>query len=908
MKKETIEKIKNMNPVRDVISEHTSVNGSNMAICPFHNDGTPSLSISSEKEVWHCFGCLKSGDVFTFVQEINHCSFLDAVKLLAKRARYTIPFSTPEEDQKMEAENKIQEVRRAAVDFYHRRLMEIPSIRDHLRERGLTDALIEKHQIGFADGGLTQYLTEQLSFLADICIESGVLRRNTRDQLTDWFNDRIVLPNWRGRDIVHITGRTIHADTRENPKYRHIPGNMEIWGLDSAKNKDEVVIVEGIFDALSLHLWDIPAVALVGVHLKDEDVSKFERFKRVYVCLDGDETGRSKAIEVARRIGVKAKVVDLPDGVDVNEFYLGGATKTEFVNRMEAAKPYIYKMIDEVPRNMDKIELKGALRIVLEEISKCDDTGIEQFLDSLKERFGLKHETLRAYRKEIKSIRKTNLDASGDNAEEQPLWEDRRGFSPAQDFVDGQAFFTVTVPIANRMASKPLVITSSHDYFELTSEELIRRKLFSDIPDLYSGSRTRWSLSKENPFSVKNYLDNKALTVDPVALFNEIRDVFNTHIDFSNTSYSTLLAIWIMGTYLHRMFPCYPYIFLSGHKRSGKTLTMEITEQLAFNGKLAASLSGASIYRQIEASRGAILIDESEKYKNRSVGDDSDLFSIVNSGYKRSGNVDRCVGDNHDVKSFSTYSPKMFANTETLNDILNDRSIIIRMYRTMRKMPPFIPSQMENQFQGLRDKLYVFAMSSHQAILSEFNGIPFGELKNREFELWRPMLAIAHFIDTMTNATPALEQALNVLAKESREQKEDEDQDVYDIQLATEIYDYFAEQFNKRGVECEEIRVSQADVLGRLRLLPQFAKTTKNSLTRKLKSFGFIMNSGDIERSKSNSGRTTFYIIRRSRLAQVKERYFSRLDEQGGEEPRDVILDFYETEADSEMELAEIEL
>jgi DNA primase len=304
------EEVRSANPIEQVIGRTVKLNSSHMGCCPFHEDKSPSLSVNPEKGLFHCFGCGASGDVFIFVMKRDGCSFIDALKTLARDTGLKMPNWTEEDQKQMDREHRIHEIRTAAVDFYHENLKKSGAAKKYLKNRKISQKLIDLNKIGFADGGLFEHLTSDRKYSAEECVEAGLIIRQNETEFRDFYHDcdRIILPNLRNGKVIHITGRAIGD---EKPKYLHISGEIELWGTDTTRGKSEVTIVEGIFDALSLHDWEIPAVALIGVALKEEFVPFFNRFEKVYVCLDFDKTGRTKTIEVAKQIGKKAHIISL---------------------------------------------------------------------------------------------------------------------------------------------------------------------------------------------------------------------------------------------------------------------------------------------------------------------------------------------------------------------------------------------------------------------------------------------------------------------------------------------------------------------------------------------------------------------------------------------------------------------
>jgi len=269
-----IEEVRELNPILDVIRDYIPIDNSHSGRCPFHDDHSPSLSITPEKGLWHCFACQTGGDVFKFVEMKEGGTFSEALNLLAKRAGIKPFIHSPEMMQEIEMDQRIQKTRWAAIIYYHFKLITSIDEMSYVNGRGITNDLILSEKIGLAAGGLTAHLLDELNFTELECLESGLVKRTRTGHLKDYFEcnfcKRIIIPNIRRGRIIHATGRALGEVPDSIPRYKHIEGPLELWGVDSTRGKDHVVLVEGVFDALSLMAWNIPTIALVGVNLKDE--------------------------------------------------------------------------------------------------------------------------------------------------------------------------------------------------------------------------------------------------------------------------------------------------------------------------------------------------------------------------------------------------------------------------------------------------------------------------------------------------------------------------------------------------------------------------------------------------------------------------------------------------------------
>ncbi len=188
----------------------------------------------------------------------------------------------------------------ATAAHYHSCLSE-DARRYLIEERGLTLEVLERFQVGWAGGGLRKHLLEEKGFTAEACVAAGVLKEDEQRGLRDFFYRRIVFPNTVGARTVHLSGRRLGEG--EGPKWLHLRGEVVHPFNADALQQSGCVWTEGILDVISLACWDIPAVAGLGTHIKDEWVTGLPEAHRVYICLDGDAAGISGTAKAARTPG-----------------------------------------------------------------------------------------------------------------------------------------------------------------------------------------------------------------------------------------------------------------------------------------------------------------------------------------------------------------------------------------------------------------------------------------------------------------------------------------------------------------------------------------------------------------------------------------------------------------------------
>ncbi|MCI0425660.1 MAG: DNA primase [Actinobacteria bacterium] len=374
------DRVRDATDIVDLVSEVTKVKKTGrsfMAICPFHEEKTPSMSVDRAKGLYHCFGCGEGGDVFTFVEKTQGVGFADAMEILARRAGITL---TQEPDQAQRSGRRAEAVDaiRRAVEVYHDRLKRSPDAgpaRAYLRSRGYEVSVIDEWRIGFA-GMDWDTLTKTLrtgGVGERAMLDAGLARRG-RHGLFDVFRGRLLFPihDVRG-DPVGFGGRRVDGvDPRatNNPEAKYVNSadsvvyhkSRLLFGLDRARqaigSEGEAVVVEGYTDVIAMHLAGVnTAVATCGTALGDGHFDLLRRFtERVVLAFDSDAAGekaalRSDELESPFRLDLDLRVAVMPDGLDPADLVQQGRSE-ELLQSVKEARPLLEHRIEhEVARH-----------------------------------------------------------------------------------------------------------------------------------------------------------------------------------------------------------------------------------------------------------------------------------------------------------------------------------------------------------------------------------------------------------------------------------------------------------------------------------------------------------------------------------------------------------------------------
>jgi len=351
---DTIEEVQQRADIVEVISEHIVLKKRGkdfLGLCPFHNEKSPSFSVSQDKQLYYCFGCSEGGNTYKFLMEIGKQSFAEVVLDLARKYQVEIKTVEPEQRQEIQRQltlkEQLYEILAIASSFFQHALHQSQGevALDYLRQaRKVEEATISSFQLGYAPGGwetLYRYLVEQKRYPVNLVEQAGLIKpRKTGGGYYDVFRDRLIIP------IMDLQGRIIGFGSRslkeeDQPKYLNSPEtplfdkSKTLFALDKARSAigkaDCAVVVEGYFDAIALHEAGIEhVVASLGTAFTQDQLKQLLRFtasKRVILNFDADNAGK-KATE--RAIGevedlvyggvVQLRILNLPGGKDADEF------------------------------------------------------------------------------------------------------------------------------------------------------------------------------------------------------------------------------------------------------------------------------------------------------------------------------------------------------------------------------------------------------------------------------------------------------------------------------------------------------------------------------------------------------------------------------------------------------------
>ncbi|QFS46627.1 DNA primase [Nostoc sphaeroides] len=382
---DTIEEVKLRADIVDVVSEYVVLRKRGkdfVGLCPFHDEKSPSFTVSQTKQLYYCFGCQAGGNAIKFVMELGKRSFADVVLDLARR--YQVPVQTLEPEQRQELQRQLSlreqlyEVLATSAQFYQHALRQSQgqqALQYLQSNRQFKEETIQQFGLGYAPAGwetLYRYLVEDKHYPAQILEKAGLIKpRSSGGGYYDVFRDRLMIPirDVQGR-VIAFGGRTL---TDEQPKYLNSPETelfskgKTLFALDQAKGGisqvDQAVVVEGYFDAIALHAVGINnAVASLGTALSLEQVRLILRYtesKQLVLNFDADKAGTNAAeraiseiAELAYKGEVQLKVLNLPDGKDADE-YLHSHTPEDYGELLKNAPLWLDWQIQQIIQDRD---------------------------------------------------------------------------------------------------------------------------------------------------------------------------------------------------------------------------------------------------------------------------------------------------------------------------------------------------------------------------------------------------------------------------------------------------------------------------------------------------------------------------------------------------------------------------
>jgi DNA primase catalytic core len=680
-----VEKVREQTDIVVVVNRHITLDRHNKALCPFHEEKTPSFSVNPKGQYFRCFGCGVGGDVFKFLELYEHKPFFEVLIELAMEVGISLPELADENKDPIGEARIIEDILTETTRFYHGSLT--PEAKDYLvKERGFTEETISQFQIGYAEGGLREYLIDKCKLPLDLCLKAGVLKKTDKGAVRDYFYRRIIFPNLKRGRVVHLSGRSLDA---QEPKYLHLPGEIRYLYNEDALSNSEVYIAEGIPDCLSAVQTGYPTVAILGTSgFKPDYVSKFSRCETIYLCLDGDEAGRNGTLKIGTLIGEQARIVQLPDGLDVND-YLRAHSKDDFDSLVAAAKDVVKYELSLIPEDTDKTELPRKLKPVFEKLARMEKAKAEAYLSyEIKPRFELKREDIGGYRDLINKRRKA--EGNGADSESCDAEEPKYVYT---------AVFKGLVDLVEHNGSPAFLV---RDGDELSIFPEIEKEGVVLIPPLRE--QIPWLLPRGE--EVLKFYEPQATKEKDEALYY---DLLAYHVDISELpgkAYYDLLAAWDMHTYLLEAVQYSPIICLFAVPERGKSRTGKGMIHVAYRGIHVESLRDAYLVRVANDLHASLFFDVKDIWWKAEKNGSED---ILLHRFERGAKVPRVLfpdrGAHKDIVYYSIFGPTIVSTNEGVHKILETRAVSINMPETSKRFENDVTPELSLP---LRERLTAF--------------------------------------------------------------------------------------------------------------------------------------------------------------------------------------------------------
>ena len=413
-----IEEVRMKNDIVDVVSGYVKLQkkgSSYFGLCPFHNEKSPSFSVSPSKQMYYCFGCGAGGNVLTFIMEYENYSFPEALKYLADRVGVELPQQEMNEEMKRQQDlrSRILEMNKMAAKYYYYQLRSEHGIQamNYLKGRKLSDETIHKFGLGYS----TKYGNDLYKYLKskgisdEILAQSGLMNVDEKRGMYDKFWNRVIFP------IMDVNGRVIGFGGRVmgdgKPKYLNSPEtkvfdkSRNLYGLNIARTsrKKYMLVCEGYMDVISMHQAGFTnAVASLGTALTSQHASLLKRYTdEVILTYDSDEAGVKaalRAIPLLKEAGVATKVLSMLPYKDPDEFIKALGTE-EFQKRIDEAQNSFLFEIDILQRNYDMQDPQSKTAFYEETAKKLmafdQELERENYVEAVAARYGVGFDALR---------------------------------------------------------------------------------------------------------------------------------------------------------------------------------------------------------------------------------------------------------------------------------------------------------------------------------------------------------------------------------------------------------------------------------------------------------------------------------------------------------------------------------
>ena len=414
---EIINDIRQSNDIVDVISQyvHLKRSGRNFfGLCPFHNEKSPSFSVSPDKQIFHCFGRGVGGNVITFISKIEGLNFIETVQMLAERANIQLPTLENSGDMQKEIlKDKVYKVNEFTAEYYHQNLYkpQAKMAQEYVKKRQLSNETLKSFRIGFS--GKFDELYKELKkqgFGEQEILESGLVNKNDKGQFIDRYRNRLMFPICDARGRVIAFGGRVLDDSK--PKYINSPENIvyskgrHLFGLNVAKKGDtkKLLIVEGYMDVISLHQRGITnVVAPLGTALTEQQGWLLRKnAEQIILSFDSDEAGlkaKLRALDILQNMGCDLRVLQLEGAKDPDE-YIVKYGNARFKNVVDKALSVIEFKVKVLKKDLNLESVNDKIKFLNEIaklISKVDNTiEREVYIEKIAKEYDISKEAIYA--------------------------------------------------------------------------------------------------------------------------------------------------------------------------------------------------------------------------------------------------------------------------------------------------------------------------------------------------------------------------------------------------------------------------------------------------------------------------------------------------------------------------------
>jgi DNA primase len=437
------EEIRAANDIVDVISQYVTLKRSGrnyFGICPFHREKSPSFSVSPDRQYFHCFGCHKGGDVFTFVSEIEKLSFRETIEFLAERGHITLPATQDEGfNEKQYLKDRMYKINLETTLFFHERLYQplAKIAQNYVKERKLDNNTLKAFKIGYSGeyNELYKHLKSK-GFKDNEILATGLVNKNDRGEFIDRFRKRLMFPimTVNGK-VVAFGGRRLD-NNEKTAKYINSNENLiyskkqHLFALNLAKqtNSKQIILVEGYMDAISLHQRGIKnVVASLGTALTEEQGRLLRRYsEQVLMSYDSDGAGQEaimRGLEILGAQGCDARVIQMEGAKDPDEYIIkyGSERFNLLAKNAISLVEFKVKMIRnkyDLENATDKIRFLKEITKILSQVENKIEREI--YVDKIAEQYEISREAIYA---EVNKQTYKNQ-ASKDNILSKPVHKD----------------------------------------------------------------------------------------------------------------------------------------------------------------------------------------------------------------------------------------------------------------------------------------------------------------------------------------------------------------------------------------------------------------------------------------------------------------------------------------------------